>query len=331
MTLESEIFAHCMPSGQQGIKPEPSPEDKTSQPQKRQRPEHGPRYQHQGRRRPYGQNSFGPSQAQQPAQMPMDPTLRLVSKLLLKHEATLASLRQDKSFVLFFRQDEHSLLPNLMQVSKEWHEKRAAGDMSVTTPLKTVLMGCLLKELLARLQRVTSTAEGRTSLQRAQWINEGGSWNYLKWSPRERRLLLDESKEPMTHTEATRTLSNLHDQMSGTIIQHFQSTQPLWRLSEQGHQQATFQLEIALRGTAAEDTWTLFRSLCGSAITNLAGFSMKVDDLPRQHLAKELANLTFAGGLRPPYMLPQSHRLALPTLRLITKLNLPALFPASLR
>ena len=108
----------------------------------------------------------------------------------------------------------------------------------------------------------------------------------------------------MTHTEATRTLSNLHDQMSGTIIQHFQSTQPLWRLSEQGHQQATFQLEIALRGTAAEDTWTLFRSLCGSAITNLAGFSMKVDDLPRQHLAKELANLTFAGGPRPLHMLP---------------------------
>ena len=100
----------------------------------------------------------------------MDPTLRLilVSKLLLKHEATLAGLPQDKSFVLFFRQDEHRLLPYLMQVSKELHEKRAAGDMSVTSPLKTILMGCLLKEPLARLQRVTSTEQGRASLQKAQ-------------------------------------------------------------------------------------------------------------------------------------------------------------------
>ena len=111
-------------------------------------------------------------------------------------------------------------------------------------------------------------------------------------------MILDEGKEPLTHAEATRILSALHEQMSGTIIQHFQSTQPLWRLSEQGHQQATFQLEIALRGTKAEETWTHFRTLCGSAITNLAGFSMKVDDLPRQHLAKELASLTCVGGRR---------------------------------
>ena len=168
--------------------------------------------------------------------------------------------------------------------------------MSVTSPLKTILMGCLLKELLARLQKVTSTEPGRASLQKAKWITAEGSWNYLRWSPKDRRLILDESKEPLTHAEATRILSALHEQMSGTIIQHFQSTQPLWRLSEQGHQQATFQLEIALRGATAEETWTHFRTLCGSAITNLAGFSMKVDDLPRQHLARELASLTYVGG-----------------------------------
>ena len=61
-----------------------------------------------------------------------------------------------------------------------------------------------------------------------------------------------------THTEATRTLSTLHDQMSKN-----QYPALLIKLSEQGHQQATFQLEIALRGTTAEETWTLFRALCG--------------------------------------------------------------------
>ncbi|CAE7555833.1 GIP [Symbiodinium sp. CCMP2592] len=275
---------------------QPERASQQEQPQKRQRPDQNTRF--QGRRRPFGPSNGYHYNAQHPApaQMPMDPTMRLMSKLLLKHEAALSGLRQDKNYVLFFRQDEHSLLPNLMQISKEWHDKRAAGDMSLKSPLKTVLMGCLLKELLARLQRVASTEQGRASLQKAQWIQENGSWNYVKWNPKERRLVPDESKEPLTHAEATRILSTLHEQMSGTIIQHFQSTQPLWKLSEQGHQQATFQLEIALRGENAEDTWLHFRTLCGLAVTNLAGFSMKVDDLPRQHLAKELASLTYVGG-----------------------------------
>ena len=95
MTLESDIFAHCMPSGQQVAKTEPSPEDKETQPEQN--------FRFQGRRRPNG-----PSPHQPQSQKPMDPTLRMVSKLLLKHEAALAGLRQDKNFVLFFRQDERT-------------------------------------------------------------------------------------------------------------------------------------------------------------------------------------------------------------------------------
>ena len=50
MTLESDIFAHCMPSGQQVAKTEPSPEDKETQPQKRQKPEQNFRFQAGGDR-----------------------------------------------------------------------------------------------------------------------------------------------------------------------------------------------------------------------------------------------------------------------------------------
>ena len=217
-----------MPSGQLGAQtsgqPSTQPAARTEQPQKRQKPEQITRF--HGRRRPFGQG-FGPAQSSAPAQQPMDPTLRVISKLLLKHEATLSGLRQNKNFVLFFRQDERSLLPNLMQVSKEWHEKRAAGDMSLTSPLKTVLMGCLLKELLARLQRVASTEQGRESLRKAQWIGETGSWNYLKWSPKERRLILDEAREPMTHTRKPREPSALFTiRCPKTSIQHFSSNCP---------------------------------------------------------------------------------------------------------
>ena len=101
-TMESDIFKYCMPSGQQ--------EATHSNPtQKKQRQETSNRF--QGRRRPFGLMS---STHQLPAQPVQDPTLRLMSRLLLKHEEALALQRKEKNFVLFFRQDVHSFLPNFM-------------------------------------------------------------------------------------------------------------------------------------------------------------------------------------------------------------------------
>ncbi|CAE7287360.1 unnamed protein product, partial [Symbiodinium necroappetens] len=83
-----------------------------------------------------------------------DSQMRLLSKIVLKHEEQLAALRKDTQFVLFFRQDDKSILPSLMNVSREWKAKQAAGDQSIQSSQRTVLISCLLRELLARVQRV---------------------------------------------------------------------------------------------------------------------------------------------------------------------------------
>ena len=82
---------------------------------------------------------------------------------------------------------------------------------SLTTPLRTVLLGCLLQELLARAQRVVATQEGRDTLTKAQWIDAQGAWNYLRWSSQHRKLVINEEREPLTHDEIVRTLNSLHN------------------------------------------------------------------------------------------------------------------------
>ena len=225
-----------------------------------------------------------------------DSQLRLLSKLVLKHEEQLAALRRDTQFVLFFRQDDKSILPSLMAAAREWKERQAAGDQSITSSQRTALINCLLRELLARTQRVIATESGRESLRKAEWLDCNGAWTYLRWASKQRKLVKDDLKEPLVHDEAVRIITELQKMVTGDLIQKFQSTVNLAKLEEEGAQQAVFHLGISLRGSNAAEVYELFHKLAGSALTGLVGFSMKVDDLPRQPLAQQLAQLTYGGG-----------------------------------
>ncbi|CAE7817602.1 unnamed protein product [Symbiodinium sp. CCMP2592] len=237
----------------------------------------GPRLWQQPRHQPHA--------PQMPPQMPPPyPTaehqIDILSKLVLKHEEALHNLRKDTAYVLFFRQDEKSLVPNLMEVARQWREKAASAtpDPGLQSPLRTVLINCLLKELLQRTQRVVATEAGRADLQKMGWLDSQGHWTYLKWSPQQRRLVLNEAKSPITHDTMVKTITELQASMTGEIIHRFKSKQPMWAIEEEGSSQAVFDLEIALRGATSDEVHQNFGILAGSAVTNLIGLSMKRDD-----------------------------------------------------
>ncbi|CAE7201961.1 unnamed protein product [Symbiodinium sp. CCMP2592] len=265
--LEAEIFAHCMPSGAQAIMQLP---DSSNLPNKRQRPEQGKPFGRmmgrQGYRQP--QPSYTAHPFQQPhvastpfgAQQPQDGHLRLLSKIVLKQEEQLSLLRKDTQFVLFLRQDDKSILPALMAASKEWKAKQEAGE-NLQSSQRTVLLNCLLRELLARVQRVVATAPGRESLKKAEWLKDENLWSYLRWAPKQKRLVVDDSKEPLLHDEAVRILSELQKSITGDIVTKFNSTVNLARLEEEG--------------SGATEVHEQLCKLVGSSITNLAAFSMR--------------------------------------------------------
>ncbi|CAE7801358.1 unnamed protein product, partial [Symbiodinium necroappetens] len=239
-------------------------------------------------------NIFAPPQKAPPTQ---DHQVDILSRLVLKHEEALAEIRKDTGYIMFFRQDDKSILPNLMEVAKQWRAKvsHPTEDSGIASPLRTVLINCLLKELLHRTQRVVSTETGREDLKKIGWLDQNDYWVYLKWSSQQRRLIVDSTRAPLTHDEMIRIITDLQACMTGEIIHHFKSKAPMWRIEEEGHAQATFDLGISLRSSTADDVHHNFGKIMGNSVTSLIGMSMKKDNRPRQPQAVQLAQLVYSG------------------------------------
>ncbi|CAE7945218.1 hypothetical protein AK812_SmicGene22998 [Symbiodinium microadriaticum] len=278
---EADIFRYCFPSGappQEG----PSTHQQLRTP-KRHRPEYGPPLR-------------GYPSRHQPSYTapPLDNEhLRLVSKILLQHEDSIQQIRQDRAFVMFMQEDQRSLLPAMMAMAKEWNLKKDKGDPSLVSPLRTVLMANVIKEILQRMQTVVATEEGRKALKQAQWLTDDGAWVYQKWCHKSRRLILDASRPALQHEEAVRLLNMLHSQMKGEIVQTFKSRQHLRKLEEQGATSAAFKLEISLRGQEATEVHEALVRFINNSVTGLVGMSLKRELPNRGPMSKQLAQLVY--------------------------------------
>ena len=98
--------------------------------------------------------------------------LRLLARLLIQHEDQLAALRVDKAFVLFARQDTYSIIPAMFAISQEWHRKWEETPDITQSPLRILLLACLIKELMQRIQKMVATQEGQDKLKAAHWMNQ---------------------------------------------------------------------------------------------------------------------------------------------------------------
>ena len=101
--------------------------------------------------------------------------MQIMGKLLLRHEEFISHLRKDMGFILFFEQDKHSVLPSLMDVAKAHREKLDQGNTEIKSPLRTLLLNCLLRELLQRTQQVTRDRGGTPRLESCSVADTGES------------------------------------------------------------------------------------------------------------------------------------------------------------
>ncbi|CAE7864490.1 LINE-1 retrotransposable element ORF2 protein [Symbiodinium microadriaticum] len=283
---EAEIFANCWHSPPEFLMTSDGRSQKRHRPDQAQPwPGRSPPLQpHPGN--PYRGHPFGPRHHQQ------DP-VRLLTKVVLQQEQVISRLRHEKGFVLFMRQGEDGTLGSLMRVAKEWNAKKAQDHQALHSPLRTVLLSSMVKELLNRAQQAVATEENRAKMIAAEWLTASSEWNYRTWNRSEKRLIVDGSKTPLQHAEIVRILNYLLEHLTGEAIQRFGSTVTLPKLEQQGAQMATFALEVSLRGQTAAELYQHFERLCGNSIMSLIGVSMKKDTMPQTPAAKQLANLYY--------------------------------------
>ncbi|CAE7947401.1 hsp-3 [Symbiodinium sp. KB8] len=258
---EAEIFANCW-QGPQEFLLSPSPHSPDNRSQK---------------------NSSASAQ---------DP-VRLLTRVVLQQEQTISRLRHDKGFVLFMKQGEDGTLGALMKVAREWNAQKSQDNSKVTSPLRTVLLSSMTRELLKLAQQAVATEENKARMVKAEWLTSASEWTYRKWNHTERRLEVDSNRPPLQHAEIVRILTYLLENLTGEAIQRFNSTVQLPKPEQKGAQMATFGLEVSLRGQNATELYQGFERLCSNSIMSLIGVSMKKDTLPQSPAARTLANLYY--------------------------------------
>ena len=204
-----------------------------------------------------------------PAQHGPQDQLNLLSKVVLKQEEIISRLRHEKIFVLFLKNETSGTLGTLMKIAKDWRAKKNQATETLQSPLRTVLLASMLREVMNLAQQAVATEEAKAKHVQTEWLTSTGAWNYRVWNHTERKLQIDPRRTPLQHDEAIRLLTFLLQNLKGEAIQKFAATQQMSTLEQQGSQFATFHLEVSLRGRTANEIYEAMEKLTGCTLLNL--------------------------------------------------------------
>ena len=216
-----------------------------------------------------------------------------MAKMIMRQEEVIAELRMDKAFMLYFREDEVSILPGLYQVAKEWSKQQEEGTSQTTSPVRTLLLACLIQQLRDRVAYMTADAEGVTKLQAAGWMNTDKQWTRQRWCHQAKKLVQHPEAGVMAHQDLMANIDFLLVNLQGEVIQKFHSTKRLQALEEDQATMAQFFLSVSLRGDLATKVHETFGKLIGVSALQLVGLSMKRATLKRSPMAQQVARLAY--------------------------------------
>ena len=202
-----------------------------------------------------------------------------IQRLLLRHEDMLALIRAEYGFVFFFRVDVGcSVIRPLFTAQKEWRDAKSKAPESLTKPMRTVLMSCLVKELSQRVQQLKEPASADHQATLALgWTKpvagDDPKWSYLKWDPEKKTQVVDETKEGLPFAKVVATLAAIESLISiPDTLQRFHPTRPL--KEEMSGTVLPFCLQTGMR-TDEADRLNNYLQLSNNACTQLIATSMR--------------------------------------------------------
>jgi len=224
--------------------------------------------------------------------MPGD-QIQTMAKMIMRQEEIIAELRMDKNLLLYFKENDFSILPGLYQVAKEWGKQQEEGMSQTTSPLRTLLLACLIQQLRERVNHMTENAEGIGKLQAAGWMNADKHWTMQRWCHQAKRLVQHPEAGVMTHQDLLAKLEFLLENLKGDVIHKFHSTKRLDALEDEQATAAVFFLSVSLRGLVATQVHETFVQLIGVSALQLVGLSVKRATLKRPPLAQQVARMAY--------------------------------------
>ncbi|CAE7035094.1 unnamed protein product [Symbiodinium natans] len=152
---------------------------------------------------------------------------KLLVQMILRHEFSLQMLEADRTFRLYFLTKDSAVLPQLHKTSLDWKEKHEQG---LCDPLRTALMGVLMLELKARLEKTTE--EGLSKLCRdANWLTLDNKWRHLAWNVKDQKMLPTD-QEPVEHRKVMDCILQIAKEVvKPGLVHRFHSLRPLQDLA----------------------------------------------------------------------------------------------------
>ena len=196
-----------------------------------------------------------------------------MAKLCLRQETELSELRQEKSFLLHVNAGPHGILKPLIQASIKWNELR--DQMKVDCSLKSELFRLMLKETAARMEKFERTPESIAAAEKAKWVaTQPLTWLYQKWDPDARLLVLDPSRQGVSHQEVKTLLESMSEALKQDPAALNQFT-PKRKLTEtMSGASVAFKVTVGLRSSQCQILYDAFAKLAGMSVLQLIAANM---------------------------------------------------------
>ncbi|OLP89189.1 hypothetical protein AK812_SmicGene29352 [Symbiodinium microadriaticum] len=191
------------------------------------------------------------------------------------------------------------LLHPLWKVAQAWKVGKDKSPPTVTSSLRVALIKCMLAEWAARLDIMTKNEETLKKMEAQGWVKIQGEnepmWNYQQWNAQSRRLELDPSRGPISHTTVATTAEALQALVASEaemLIHRFHSTRKLTETI--AGDTLPFILSVAMRGSKAQQAHDAFNLMAGNAAFRLVGIRLRGERMHLQPLAQHIAKMAAA-------------------------------------
>ena len=188
MAHEAELafFKHLLPVGSQQQQTG-SVQMETKGPNKRARTEIN--RSHKGRGKGHRQQANRKPKDGQDQSRDLQKLVEATAKLTLKLADAQQVLLQDCGLTWFVSAEPGGILPTMFGVSSEWRKLQETSPHLITSPLPTLMMSCVLEELVARMRKTVAEEAMQKSALQAGWCTEAGTWLYKRWGPVKKDLV----------------------------------------------------------------------------------------------------------------------------------------------
>lgn len=195
--------------------------------------------------------------------------IQCLAKLALKHEDAINTQLTESQFVVHLQIGDGSVVPMLLERSKQWHME----DGQRKTPLRHVLARTLMAELISRLAKLESQSEQPSVIQAMQHeilLDDNKQMPFLFWNAKTQKLemskdaalpvaqvkgLLDQIFQLMEPPEATLRFHGLR-RMEHAIQQKHTSLPFVWQVS----QRVSWELWQRIHTLSYHSIWLLVKA-----------------------------------------------------------------------